>query len=307
MNKIYYEQVKLLLKVLPYVAQEEVFALKGGTAINMFVWDMPRLSVDLDLVYINFDDRDIAMQNISKALLNIKTNVLRRIENIKVETRINSSGHEEKLIFIHQNTQVKIEVNNIMRGIIHPTNLMKISKVVQEEFGLFADMKIISIGELFGGKICAALDRQHPRDLFDIHHMIKSGIYNNEVKEGFIAALLSHPRAIHKMLNPNFHDQQVVFASQFQGMSDAPFNYRDFELTRIELINIIHTSLNEQDKEFLISFKSGYPNWDLSSINRLGDLPAVKWKLLNIRKLIQDNKVKHLELLEKLGECLKQM
>jgi hypothetical protein len=45
-NEVYKSQVNLLLKVLPYVANENVFALKGGTAINLFVRDMPRLSVD---------------------------------------------------------------------------------------------------------------------------------------------------------------------------------------------------------------------------------------------------------------------
>ena len=54
-NPIYRAQVQLLLRILPYIAEEKDLALKGGTAINMFIWDMPRLSVDLDLTYIKFD------------------------------------------------------------------------------------------------------------------------------------------------------------------------------------------------------------------------------------------------------------
>jgi len=57
---IYRSQVELLLRVLPYVAKEKVFALKGGTAINLFVRDLPRLSVDIDLTYLPFEDRATA-------------------------------------------------------------------------------------------------------------------------------------------------------------------------------------------------------------------------------------------------------
>ena len=56
----YKAQVDLLLRILPFVAKEENFALKGGTAINLFVRDMPRLSVDLDLNYLPFDNREAA-------------------------------------------------------------------------------------------------------------------------------------------------------------------------------------------------------------------------------------------------------
>ncbi|NOX86110.1 MAG: nucleotidyl transferase AbiEii/AbiGii toxin family protein, partial [Chlorobi bacterium] len=55
----YLAQVDLLLQIMPYVAKEEIFALKGGTAINLFVRDMPRLSVDMDLTYLPFDTRRV--------------------------------------------------------------------------------------------------------------------------------------------------------------------------------------------------------------------------------------------------------
>jgi predicted nucleotidyltransferase component of viral defense system len=48
----YYKQVELMLKIIPLVAAERCFALKGGTAINLFVRDMPRFSVDIDLTYL---------------------------------------------------------------------------------------------------------------------------------------------------------------------------------------------------------------------------------------------------------------
>lgn len=60
-NPAYHQQVQLLLRILPFIAEEKDLALKGGTAINMFLWDMPRLSVDIDLMYIKFDHRDTAL------------------------------------------------------------------------------------------------------------------------------------------------------------------------------------------------------------------------------------------------------
>ncbi len=72
MNDEYKAQVDLLLKVLPFVALEPCFALKGGTAINLFVRNMPRLSVDIDLSYLPMDDRDAALSNIEESLYRIK-------------------------------------------------------------------------------------------------------------------------------------------------------------------------------------------------------------------------------------------
>lgn len=64
----YQDQVKLLLDILPFVAEEPCFALKGGTAINLFEWDLPRLSVDIDLTYLPTQGREDALASISEAL-----------------------------------------------------------------------------------------------------------------------------------------------------------------------------------------------------------------------------------------------
>lgn len=300
-DHIYKAQVQLLLRILPYVAEEESLALKGGTAINMFVFDMPRLSVDLDLTYTKFEDRDVALKNITDSLTKIKSQIVKNIKGIQVEAKGSSAGQEEKLICKYQGIQVKIEVNTIMRGISKPTRILPIAQAVQKEFNLFADMNIISQGELFGGKICAALDRQHPRDLFDIYCLLENGGITTEIKLGFIIALLSHPRSIHEMLQPNFHNQKTAFANQFYGMSLRPFTYRDFEDTREALLQIIHNLFTEDDKRFLISFKSGNPNWELIDIENLQKLPAIQWKLINIRKM---QPAKKLQAIEKLKNTL---
>lgn len=305
MNQAYKDQVKLLLQIIPYVSQEKIFALKGGTAINMFIWNMPRLSVDLDLTYINFDEREVALVNISAALDRIKAKLLIAMPEVIITTKGTSDYHDEKLICRYRGVQVKIEVNTIMRGIIYPVRSLPISNNTLKMFNLFAEMNIVSNAELFGGKICAALDRQHPRDLFDIYHLIQNNGFTDDVKQGFIAALLSHPKSIHEILQPIFYNQEAAFSNQFSGMTESNFSYQNFEYTRMKLITIIHDLLTSQDREFLVSFKSGDPMWQLSDTERLAELPAIKWKLLNIHKLKSSNPTKHILLLDKLKSCLK--
>ena len=92
------------------------------------------------------------------------------------------------------------------------------------------------------------------------------------------------------MLHPNFIDQRETLVNQFEGMSEEPFTYEDFEKTRGELIKTIHQNLTDKDKEFLLSFGEGTPNWDIYDFERF---PAVQWKLQNLTKLKNGNPEKH--------------
>ena len=224
MQPQYKAQVNLLLDILPHVASEESLALKGGTAINMFVWDMPRLSVDIDLTYLPFDNREAALANIADSLMRLQDKIKKAIPGIQVETKRAGNDPEAKLTCTMQGSQVKIEVNTIMRGSIMPTRLMPLSDAAQNEFNKFTEITVVSNAELFGGKICAALDRQHPRDLFDIHQLFSNGGITEEIKEGFIASLLSHPKSINEVLQPTIHNQKKAFDNQFQGMTNFALN-----------------------------------------------------------------------------------
>src|SRR5260221_1790020 len=299
----YKEQVELLLKLLPHVAKEETLALKGGTAINLFVWNMPRLSVDIDLTYVTVSDtRETALDNISTALQRIDENVKRMIPGISVTHIPQGQGDDVKLNCQLRNAHVKIEVNTTTRGILFPTRRMMLSEVVQSEFKMFAETNVVSHGELFGGKICAALDRQHPRDLFDIHNLFNSVGFSNDITLGFIMFLVSHYRPIHDLVFAHYHDQEDDFEKQFAGMTTVPFDYTMFQETRSRLTSEIHRILAPREKQFLISFEHGEPEWEFIDLPNLRDLPAVKWKLLNIQKLKEDNPRKHATQLTELTE-----
>lgn len=308
-NPVYRAKVDLLMRVLPHVAEEEIFALKGGTAINLFLWDMPRLSVDIDLTYTLLDDRSTALKNIAGGLNRIKERFKATIPGIDVRSLAQSDGDgtEAKLAVMLAEpvpTDIIVEVNTTLRGEIWPGGIFPISKAVETTFKKFAAMKIISRQELFGGKICAAMDRQHPRDLFDVHHLFAKEGLTEDVKNGFIAVLLGGGRPINEIIKPNFLDQRDVFEQKFKGMTLEPFDYDQFEETRERLVKKIHSSLTDRDKQFLISFKKGMPEWELFPAPGLRDMPAIRWKLQNIQKLARQNPAKHKELLKALEDKL---
>lgn len=299
----YRAQVKLLLRVLPYVAKETVFALKGGTAINLFVRELPRLSVDIDLTYLPFEDRGAALKGISEGLGRIKDSLLNSIPNIEATLLPQSDGQEAKMSCKLAGAQIKIEVNTTIRGYLQEPRIMQVTDAVQSEFGLFAAINVVSLGELYGGKICAALDRQHPRDLFDVQKLFENEGLTEEIKNGFITALLGSNRPINEILRPNLQDQREAFNSQFSGMTNDPFSYEEFEATRELLVKKVNLSLTGNDRKLLVSFKQGEPEWSLCPLDGLQNMPSVKWKLQNVRKLLK-NAEKHKQQLDKLKECL---
>jgi predicted nucleotidyltransferase component of viral defense system len=300
----YKAQVDLLLQVLPYVAKEEIFALKGGTAINLFVRDMPRLSVDIDLTYLPLDTREDALKNIEKGLSRIKTDIEKNLPDVKVQTVSLNRGTDVKLNVQSKTGQIKIEVNTITRGNIFPTQLLQVTDSVQDEYEKFAAINVVSMAELYGSKICAAIDRQHPRDLFDVKLLLDNEGFTDDIWEGFKIGLISHYKPINELLSPILKDQKLAFDNQFSGMTVVEFSYEDYEQTRAKLLEIIYNRLTDNDKKFLLSFENGAPAWDFFPYAVLQHLPAVKWKLLNIHKLKNNNPKKHEQMLVDLKKIL---
>jgi predicted nucleotidyltransferase component of viral defense system len=300
----YRAQVELLLRILPDVAKEESLALKGGTGINLFVRDMPRLSVDIDLTYLPIKPRADALKAIAEALHRIKGRLESTIPGITAQVVSQSGGQEAKVMCRLNNARVTIEVNTIIRGHLWPVRELPLVQSAQDEFRMFAAATVVSDAELFGGKICAALDRQHPRDIFDVQPLLDGEGLNDEIRQGFLASLLSHGRPMHELLRPKLQEQRVAFETQFSGMSIKPYSYEQFEATRERLVREIHARLTGEDRALLLSVKRGEPDWSLFPIEALRDMPAVQWKLANILKLKQDKPDKHREQLEALRQAL---
>lgn len=251
-NQEYKERVRLLLRIIPIISAEECFAVHGGTAINLFVQNLPRYSVDIDLTYIPVEPREASLAHIKERLKAIKAKIEVAIPGIAIREVPN------KLICTHNGHFVKVEVNDVKRGIIAPPIELPLCDLAQEDFGVFCKARIVPLSQLYGGKITAALDRQHPRDLFDVSLMLDYIKDFDQIKRGFIFCLLGSDRPILESLNPNFNDH-----------------------------------LTPTDKAFLLGFEDGTPDWDASEYRDFQHYPSIQWKLLNIRKLKGKNPQKH--------------
>ncbi len=196
--------------------------------------------------------------------------------------------------------QIKIEVSPVSRGTLHPVLSMDVRESVEDLLG-FASIAVESVPDLYGGKICAALDRQHPRDLFDIKLLLEAEELTQDVFEGFMAYLISHPRPMSELLAPNLKPLQPVFDNEFAGMTTQPISVSDLTESRFLLLSKLKSFMTPKEAEFLISIKKGEPDWSLYSYQAIQDLPAVKWKLYNIKKMPER---KHTQALKKLSSVL---
>jgi predicted nucleotidyltransferase component of viral defense system len=295
-NSTFFNQAALMVQVLPYVARESCFALKGGTAINLFVRDVPRLSVDIDLVYVTVGPRADALTDIQSALMRIAESIRKGIPGAKVV--ISGNKNQSPKVFVQKDKLlVKIEPNTTIRGVIYPTLKMRLGKTAEDLFQMSASITVASMADLYGGKLCATLDRQHPRDLFDVMLLLENEGMTKEIRTAFVVYLASHDRPMHELLDPKLKDIKKVFETEFSGMTTKPVSLSVLCDVQKRLGKIVCSSLNEQEKEFLLSFKKGDPKWELLGVQELSSFPALQWKLLNIQKM---EKRKHQDQIKKL-------
>ncbi len=301
-NSIYFQRANLLLQLLPFVSEEEDFALKGGTAINFFNRDLPRLSVDIDLCYLPLADRESSLNHISESLQKISNRVTQVLPNLKLfQKKDKENKNVIALIVNKKDLIVKIEPNPVLRGAIHPVKKCELVLKAQALFEQSISLNCLSFADLYGGKICAALDRQHPRDLFDVKLLLENEGITDKIRKASIVYLISHPRPIVELLKPNVQDITSVFTGEFQGMTLTEITLDELEKARERLIKQINESLTDKERRFLLSFKKMEPEWDLLDLDRVEELPAVKWKLMNLEHM---DKKKHGTAVEKLKKHL---
>ena len=295
----YRKQVTLLIKIVPLVAVETCFALKGGTAINLFQRDMPRLSVDLDLTYVPVADRASSLKEIDASMRRIAKAIERGIPGAHANASAPRAERAiTKLIVRADNAQIKIEVTPVLRGCVYEPAIKSVSARVEAEFG-FTEMSVVSFADLYAGKIVAALDRQHPRDLFDVRDLLAHEGVDDSLRKAFVVYLLSHDRPMAEVLAPARLDISAEYKRGFEGMVDKPVTLDELLQTREDLIRTIVGKMPEQHRHFLISVKRGEPDWALLGLPGAKDLPAVSWKLENLAKLSADKRARLLNGLSK--------
>ena len=242
MNQIYLDTARLLTQVAPLVFVDDTFALKGGTAINLFIRDMPRLSVDLDLV---------------------------------------------------------------MRGTVQPVRRAALLPRARDVLLADLEIPVVSLEDMYGGKLVAAMDRQHPRDLFDVMQLFAHEGITPEIRHAFVVYLASHNRPVHEVLFSAQRDIAQEFERNFQGMTTEPVALNDLLATRDRMMRELQTGLDANERRFLLTLVTNQPDWPLLNVLHARELPGVRWKLHNLGQLQKANPKKFAEQSETLARLLK--
>src|SRR5579871_4628448 len=293
----YRRQVALLIRLLPLVAAEKDFALKGGTAINLFVRDMPRLSVDIDLAYLPIAPRAASLKTIDAAMKRLAQAIETAIKGAKV-TRSLHEGAVTKLNVRANGVQTKIEVTPVLRGTVFPTRVASVVQAVEDAFGL-AEAQIVSDPDLFAGKFVAALDRQHPRDLFDVRGQLAAEGVDQRLRQAFIVYLVSHNRPMAEVLAPTRKDIRQPFEREFTGMTAEPVSLDSLVAAREDLIRTMVAEMPGNHREFLLAFERGDADWSNIGLVEAANLPAVKWRQQNLDSLDPERRAALVAQLEK--------
>lgn len=292
------QQVDLLIRVLPSVAEENAFALKGGTAINLFVRDLPRLSVDIDLTFLPVKAREESLADIDSALDRISRSISGALPQTKVlPSRLHKEGIITRLVVRTAKTQIKIEVTPVARGCVFEPKTMPVAPSVEDQFG-YAETRVVSFDDLYAGKLVAALDRQHPRDLFDVRDLLRNEGISISLRQAFLVYIMSHNRPAIEVLAPNRKDIRADFEENFLGMTTEPVALEELVATREEMIEALVAQMPEEHRTFLVGVERGEVDWKLSGLADAANLPAVRWKLANLDRLEADKRQRQAEELE---------
>jgi predicted nucleotidyltransferase component of viral defense system len=288
MNAIYLATARLLTEIAPVVFESGIFALKGGTAINLFLREMPRLSVDLDLVFIDHRlPRAEALGAINEALRVARDQLAKR--RLKVQAVSAADMGETKLLVQRDDISVKIEVNTVIRGTVHPTKTMALTAAASDALMADLELPLLSPEDIYGGKLVAAMDSQHPRVLFDVMELFAHGGITPEIRRAFVVYLASHNRTLHEVLFPTPKDIRLAYEGSFAGMTTEPVTMEALLETRDRLFQELPAALDANEREFLRTLVHVEPDWALLGIAHLKELPAIRWRLQNLEKLARTN------------------
>lgn len=282
MDKFYADTVRLLLQVAPEIFANNIFAMKGGTAINLFLRDMPRLSVDIDVVYVpRLTLRDEALREIANELDGISA----RLESngLAVKRIATNDQSETKLLVSNEDALVKIEVNIVFRGTVMPIVRQPLCQRASDLFGVDLLLPVLDSAELYGSKLVAAMDRQHPRDLFDAMQMLEQDGLSDATLECFVTYLAGHNRPIHEVLFGNDKDISLEYRDNFVGMTTDEVTLEQLLAVRKRLRTEIPQRLTIDQKTFLVGLSQAEPDWSLLTCPHAGELPALRWKLSNLQ------------------------
>ena len=284
MNQTYLATARLLTQVAPLIFVDDTFALKGGTAINLFIRDMPRLSVDLDLVFPDHSlPRDEALVRINEAIRQAAERL--RARDFQTHTIAAADAGETKLLVRREGIEVKVEVNFVMRGTVHPVRISALTPTARDSLLADLEIPVVSLEEVYGSKLVAAMDRQHPRDLFDVMQLFAHEGITANIRRAFVVYLASHNRPVHEVLFPTLRNIEQEYERNFIGMTIEPVELSALLAARERMLRELQDGLDTDERAFLLSLVAGRPQWALLGIAHLEHLPGIRWKLHNLTQL----------------------
>lgn len=302
MNQVYLDSARLLTRVAPIVLADDTFALKGGTAINLFVRNMPRLSVDLDLVFPDpMLPRIQALARINGTLRQSAA----RLQRQGLQTHaVGGAAGETKLLVRQGAIEVKVEANFVLRGTVFPVRRLSLTQNARETLQADIEIPVTSLEDVYGGKLVAAMDRQHPRDLFDVMQLFAHEGITAGIRRAFVVYLASHNRPVHEVLFPSLQDIRQAFEHSFKGMTAEPVELEELLETRERMMRELQQGLDADERRFLQSLVAAEPEWPLLGVPHLDQFPGLRWKQQNLERLRKTNGRKFAEQTEALARLL---
>lgn len=191
--------------------------------------------------------------------------------------------------------EVKIEVNFVLRGTVQPVRRASLTPVARNILMADLDIPVASLEDLYGSKLAAALDRQHPRDLFDVKQLFEHEGITPGIRRAFVVYLASHNRPVHEVLFPQLRDIRHDYTHNFEGMTAEAVPLDALLATRERLVRELQEGLDDNERRFLLSLVAGQPDWSLMGIVHLEHLPGIRWKLHNLEQLRKTNAKKFVE------------
>ncbi|MDR1706963.1 MAG: nucleotidyl transferase AbiEii/AbiGii toxin family protein [Prevotella sp.] len=292
------EKVFRLCDILKHLNEDPLFAehlaLKGGTAINLTVFNLPRLSVDIDLDFTKKCSREEMMtirENINQDFLNYMFT-----QGYALSPNTKSPHSLDSWVFYFQNAggnkdNLKVEINYSLRNHILPI----VEKKVNIDFLQFdSEVKTLSTLELFGSKIKALIERTAPRDLYDIHNMLKYNIIHPDEMDKLRKIILFY-------LAVGGNDKPL-YSYSFESIDNLKFaqirssllpvlkksERFDFESAKVEVKEFLMKLMifTEEEKSFIENFNNNVYRPELlfentEIIERIKNHPMAIWKMRN--------------------------
>lgn len=289
------EKVIRLSNILDFLVSNDSLTrklvLKGGTAINLTVFDMPRLSVDIDLDYCCNSDKDTMMAD--RAV--IGQEILRHMQSNGYTLHPSSKNTHalDSWVFSYLNAggnkdNIKIEINYMMRTHILKPRTQKTSVPFIEEVDVYALAPL----ELFGSKIKALIERAAPRDMYDVNRMIKQKIVKDDQMDMLRKIVVFYlavggknkpekEYSFERIQNIRFPQIRSALIPVLKKTEKFDFEEAKANVTSF-LSNLLH--LGEDEKTFIDVFNQGEykPEAlfdDPEIINRIKEHPMALWKM----------------------------